>query len=797
MKQTPPSEQLIIEDIRHEQNPVNKNGNIFSDKTQKHKTPLHQAIIITGNIVLIFTIVLCTFGAFISSFSIQVNISALFWFWFISAVTLSIIVTLFRVKGLPAFIIPALLLLYANITEIVDGGKWVINRVTDIYGTWLPITALFPEARRSMDYEPFMFLASAGVLITTLLAIAICLRRSLFSTVLLTAPIVFLTFVITDTQSDIGYLIGLIAAYLTLLISSAVAPDDYIKRGFITFPAFAVSLIFMFIVYLLSPYSGYIRNNHIINMGNSFRAFSSQIGQFGRLWGGANQGISWAGSLNGVWQFNTDNVIITNSGRLNITDRSLLEIIVNRHGTFYIRGYSMGDFDGISWGKDPVDLRSYTSLDNETMTWIDMSLFDGLARRMPAEIAVKYSIINHGVIVPSAIGETRMNISRTGDLTANITYQPYYIYSPSDIIDELDTVERFFYLDSVHSMVEEIVDQGHLKPEFGNIQYSNWMHEIYTNINEDTAQELRRLARGAGINPDAERYEVVDAVAKFVLTSGSYTLSPEQIPDDVDFATYFFEELKEGYCIHFATAAVLMLRSLDIPARFTSGYVVTVPRGEAERTVELTDANAHAWVEVFYNDIGWLYLEVTPSAGSSYIPQPRPHTPQVNITPEPQEQPPPTPDLSDLERPPEGFNPEDNIGGIPIGGGSGVQNFLRLPTWLFNLIQFVALILLINLALILRSFTMKKIRKKRFEQANTNTAVICMWRYITKLGRKEAVPPKNIEELALKARFSQHKITQEERNEVLTYATRLAYEIYTGRESDIGRLWLKYIRALY
>jgi len=597
-------------------------------------------------------------------------------------------------------------------------------------------------------------------------------------------------------QADVIYLFGLIAVYLTLLVSSAIAPDDYLKRGLSIIPATIITLVFMCLVYILAPYGTYVRNYQIVTLGNEFRSFASQMGQFGQFWqnSGSNCGISWAGSLGGgTWQFNTNNINISDAGRREITNKKLLEVNAGAPGTFYIRGYSMGDFDGSSWDRDP--LSSYN-----TFTVGDASSYartaDELARFLPASIAEFYTHTNP----ETAISLVDMMIRRTGDFTANINYQPYY-GSPDIGIegDALGHIESFYNVINVHSLVSRLEEQGFvLGVNYGGHLYNSAMHETYTTIDESTARRLRELAIEAGINPNAERYIVADAVARYIMSSGTYTLEPGQIPRNADFTLYFLEELNEGYCIHFATAAVLMLRSLDIPARFTSGYVATVSPAQTGTFIDLTDQNAHAWVEVFYDDIGWLYLEVTPSGGNTYVPRPRPHSPASNISPTPEPTPPPvqTPPPNLATPTPEVSAPGENNTNTPgTGSGPGGQNFLRLPPWLFNILVIVILITLIVAAFPIRRKIITDNRRKRFNQSNTNEAVIYIWKYIKKLGRKEIVPPNDIEELALKARFSQHTITAEERKAMASYANRLAYEIYNGK-GDYSRLWLKYIRAL-
>ena len=313
----------------------------------------------------------------------------------------------------------------------------------------------------------------------------------------------------------------------------------------------------------------------------------------------------------------------------------------------------------------------------------------------------------------------------------------------------------------------------------------------YTEIEKSTAQGLRQLALDAGIDPTADRVEIVDAVASYIRSSGSYTLTPAGIPGNEDFALYFLETLKEGYCIHFATAAVLMLRALDIPARFVSGYVVTVPQNRVNGPVVATDRNAHAWVEVYYEDVGWLYLEVTPTATGAITPVASPHNPATSTAAPPT--PPPTPDIGD--RSPNEIPPRDEDR-PQAGAGSGGQNARNLPAWVYNVATIILCILIGASILPIRRSVMLKLRAKSFMQEDTNKAVVCMWRYIVQLSRREAVPPTAIEDIALKARFSQHRITNDEHLTMMQYTNRLADEIYRGK-ADFGRTWLKYVRALY
>jgi transglutaminase-like putative cysteine protease len=707
------------------------------------------------------------------------------------------------------------------------------------------------------------------------------------------------------------------------------------KRGLVLMPALAISALLMLFAYILVPHGSYAREEHVAALGNRFRLVASQMGRFGRLWqmaGSGAWGYTWLGRFDGgIWYFNTQVVNIADSGVRVFTDQSLLEIVVDEPGTFYLHGFTMNHFDGRSWRDDDEipqidrvgiswpsifsnindwndqvvysnELEEYFSSEEEIIhrlsrlryerdevrsslgrrlevTAEEMELFLNddeaflifleemleqqrerveqeeerfeeiiweinvltailfsmqnpylteyydidLARTMPAFISEFYTINNFDNL-PVRV---TMDVNRTGDLTAGITYTPYYggFFVGDNVVRNADNT--FYYVrgsvlrlaESVfetHSIIASEIGDGSTTfdsfERYGSIfafpvdtltdALSNYSERIrstgvYTEIDPYTAQGLRRLAIDAGINPNADRAVVADAVARYVRDSSEYSLAPGQIPFNEDFALYFLQESYGGYCIHFATAAVLMLRALDIPARFASGYVVTVEPWQVGGRVTLTDRNAHAWVEVFYEDVGWLYLEATPSSGNPFIPEPRPHRPDADYNV--QNTPPPgwMNDNFNEDDWEDDFGPfYDNGGPVSIGTDSDEQdNAEQLPSWMIDVITAFICFVLVSVALVIRRVVAKKLRVRNFEQQNANKAVLCMWRYIVRLGHREIVAPNEIEELALKARFSQHRISEEEREIMVKYTNRLAFELCNGKEG-FSRLWLKYIRAL-
>ena len=95
-----------------------------------------------------------------------------------------------------------------------------------------------------------------------------------------------------------------------------------------------------------------------------------------------------------------------------------------------------------------------------------------------------------------------------------------------------------------------------------------------------------------------------------------YSLVSGKTPPDRDFAHYFLFENKKGYCTHYATAGVILARMAGIPARYCEGYLVdnnalTRFVDSSEYTGEILDSNAHAWAEVYIDNVGWIPFEFT------------------------------------------------------------------------------------------------------------------------------------------------------------------------------------------
>ncbi|WP_449600093.1 DUF4129 domain-containing transglutaminase family protein [Paenibacillus sp. Marseille-Q9583] len=109
------------------------------------------------------------------------------------------------------------------------------------------------------------------------------------------------------------------------------------------------------------------------------------------------------------------------------------------------------------------------------------------------------------------------------------------------------------------------------------------------------------------------RYDSVTAIKEYLQHGYSYTLNTTVPPSGSDFVDHFLFETKQGYCVHFATAMTVLLRSAGIPARYVQGFGPgTLQDDTMPAKYLVTQGDAHAWVEVYFAGAGWVPFDPTP-----------------------------------------------------------------------------------------------------------------------------------------------------------------------------------------
>ncbi|MBQ5591307.1 MAG: transglutaminase domain-containing protein [Clostridia bacterium] len=277
----------------------------------------------------------------------------------------------------------------------------------------------------------------------------------------------------------------------------------------------------------------------------------------------------------------------------------------------YLKGYVGTVYEGDKWTvfdksvyKDIENVKKHLTKDEFSLANItgDLLYTDFADRNLSVGDFRIYDLRRERdyVYAPSGIISS---VSLTGyeDLYSKPNYKDDYSYSAYyNSVDYIAIPYTTYYQDK----------------KFLNIwsDYANFVQNNYTLLPEgiDEIAKLSQELQGATL------YDTVDNVRNFLSDNTQYSDKVQKLPDDTDFAKYFLFDKGVGYSAHYATASAVMLRTLGVPTRYVEGFYVPVDQikeasGDAkQKTVEITDINSHAWIEMFDINYGWIPIEVTP-----------------------------------------------------------------------------------------------------------------------------------------------------------------------------------------
>lgn len=405
-------------------------------------------------------------------------------------------------------------------------------------------------------------------------------------------------------------------------------------------------------------------------------------------------------------------------------------------------------------------------------------------------------------------------------LTLSFNYDPEFTYSPlytdgymvssSDGIPVTDFYNVRCLLDeSSTDGITYALSELPVKQESGywSEDYLRYVQKTALEVPEETEQELL----SSGMLPDwfmdiyEGRTEMSDidkvlAVTRYVSSLHPYDENTSYPPSDKDFVCWFMKESPTGFCVHFASAATVLLRMLGVPTRYCTGYMVNT--AEDGKPIDIVSKDAHAWFEVFLPEFGWVMGDPTPGNvraasrfdvnalireyGLSSIFAPSdPDDPSEPSDPSAEDP------LTGYIQPAEpSVSPTDpgQTGDVSSGdtgsGNSGVSPVTpdgnagnaaepssqaaasqkkEMPKWLKTLGKAALPVSMVILAFLLIRAIYSFIWNRAFRQKDINASARAYYRYFRWIGKKwNGSPATKTRMLALKAAFSEEGITEQE-----------------------------------
>lgn len=142
--------------------------------------------------------------------------------------------------------------------------------------------------------------------------------------------------------------------------------------------------------------------------------------------------------------------------------------------------------------------------------------------------------------------------------------------------------------------------------------YPSWVTDRYLQVPRSVPRRVRSKAREI-TQGAATPYDKAVAIETY-LRSFPIDYSVPAPPPGRDSVDYFLFDTQRGYFDYHASAMAVMLRTLGIPARVATGYVIDPSQKQADSNdYHLTEKNAFTWPEVYFPNIGWVEFSPTPS----------------------------------------------------------------------------------------------------------------------------------------------------------------------------------------
>ena len=384
-------------------------------------------------------------------------------------------------------------------------------------------------------------------------------------------------------------------------------------------------------------------------------------------------------------------------------DTPVMEVYSDRERTLYLRGVAYGQYDPDGWSQSKVRV--------EGIDVFTTSLFVTDA-------------------APTELLQIRLAVA------SNLLWLPY---TPTELPAGAYGIQDAYTVSAPVSAYSVL-----FKPNaaFAPVswEYRNYVYFTDLEVPDETREALSDVIALF----DPEDPNLVFRIADYVRNCAVYDTDTPAMPQGEDFVPWFLTESDRGYCVHFASAAALLLRCFDIPARYVTGYMV---KAEGSGWTEVTENDAHAWVEYFDDSLAsWRILEPTPSLADP-----------VEAETETESAAPlaPLPNLRDESAETEG--PRESAPRTEPAAPVRKRSVSLL--WLIPAALPAAAVLWPAICSSRRKASMKK--------ADPNRRVLLLWRLADRLlslpdadGSREE--REACREIALKARFSAHTVTEEE-----------------------------------
>ena len=585
----------------------------------------------------------------------------------------------------------------------------LLNRISHTYNDAYGWGVLFlEETAAPADYP----MAILGCIIAVFAGQTLCRGQNGWLTILLAATPLAACMVVTDTVPEEKYLFLLLAGLALLLLTAGVRRDSAVQGSRLTALAALPVLLALAGLFWAVPQEGYVNQSKEIQ-----QKLLSMVEDLPQMVESAANNIS-TGLAGGEEETELD--LKSLGARLRYT-YPVMDVTAENSGVLYLRGQDYDTYSGTGW--------------TATRHRAEEFLADG-----------------------DPAGAVTIRTRSKKDLL----YLPYYPAAGATLVGgqvrNESGLKEYTFTRTVlpenwrEAAAPAAVDDGKVYLTMEVQAFGSTAERLrYLTLPGEADVRAQELLKSI-LPENATRVEIAEAIAEYVRSCAEYDLNTGRMPSDQeDFALWFLTEADTGYCVHFATAAVVLLRAADIPARYVTGYMVNAKAGQ---TVTVTAGNAHAWAEYYLPTLGtWVVLEATPA--EELQEEAAASTEAATL-----------PDETEAETTETATLPQDSVpteSQAPTVTEAPAPSAPRTPRAVSGWAKLLLLLALLALLTALQRAVRLSLRRRYQHSGNANDQALARWQeaqLLAKLLKQE--PLAELENLAQKAKFSQHTLTAEE-----------------------------------
>lgn len=145
--------------------------------------------------------------------------------------------------------------------------------------------------------------------------------------------------------------------------------------------------------------------------------------------------------------------------------------------------------------------------------------------------------------------------------------------------------------------------------------YPSWVRDRYLQLPDSLPPEVAALAATV-VDSSTNPYVATRRIEEFLRSNYPFDLEIADPPPLSDGVAYFLLEARRGYFDQHASAMVVMLRTVGVPARVAVGFALDSRDLDLEsKAYEVSGLRAWAWPEVYFEGLGWVEFNPTPTRG--------------------------------------------------------------------------------------------------------------------------------------------------------------------------------------